>query len=572
MNKKMKYSIISIISAVALLFGVAACQQPEEFHPNVQRNAIENLTASFLDDDRDENKFTSEIDHVNRVITVVFPYNYPRLSDKVLEYSDLTKMKVIADLDNNAYITPPILYMDLSKENYIKVTDQEGNVFDYKVVAEIRKSAECAVTKFNIPDFGLSGIIKEGEKSISLLTFEEIKGVLADVTLSHGATISPDPTKTRMDYIDPVKFTVTAQNGVDKAEYTVKRDTPQKIASGLRSGSAKILWTKKMTDLGYTTLHMHTGIGITGDYIVINERANGNAQYLDYRTGEVAGNIDISSIAGSLTNYYMTSDNAGNLFICNLLTAASQEAPGTFTIYRIKGVKGTPEKFIEMNNVTCPVGRKFSVIGDVDKDAIITAPWNNTAGQFARWQIKDGAFVSTTPDLVVISGIGDWRTNADIVYSDPTDITSDYFAAYYAEPRNHVIIDGKTNTIKAKDVGPESGGIYSGNWIMNAVDYTAFNKGKYAIYNTVNSFNWGKDDKLYLFDVGAGNLETQVADFSDAGLAIDGNYGGWALGVQNTNGTADVKLHVSEDGFYMYVFFMFTNGYIGCVQCDCIDM
>ena len=48
-------------------------------------NGINNLTASFFNDDRDENSFSSEIDYQNKVITVVFPYNYPRLSDQVLE-------------------------------------------------------------------------------------------------------------------------------------------------------------------------------------------------------------------------------------------------------------------------------------------------------------------------------------------------------------------------------------------------------------------------------------------------------------------------------------------------------
>jgi hypothetical protein len=75
-----------------------------------------------------------------------------------------------------------------------------------------------------------------------------------------------------------------------------------------------------------------------------------------------------------------------------------------------------------------------------------------------------------------------------------------------------------------------------------------------------------------LFDTGGGNLDTQVLDFSSKGLDINGKYGGKALGKQNANGTGDVALRVSNDGYYLYIYFMFTNGYVGCVRCDCLDL
>lgn len=111
----MKNKILSIISVIAFLMGISACHSPEEFNPTVERNIINNLTASFPDYDSDDNSFTSEIDYTNHVITVVFPYNYPKLSDNVLQLSDLKKMRVIADLDNNVYVYPTLLFMDMTK-------------------------------------------------------------------------------------------------------------------------------------------------------------------------------------------------------------------------------------------------------------------------------------------------------------------------------------------------------------------------------------------------------------------------------------------------------------------------
>ncbi len=208
--------------------GISACHSPEEFNPTVERNIINNLTASFPDDDSDDNSFTSEIDYTNHVITVVFPYNYPKLSDNVLQLSDLKKMRVIADLDNNVYVYPTLLFMDMTKDNFITVKDQTGASTEYKVVAEIRKSNECAITKFNITSLGLSGIINESTKTISLISLESIGEVLADISISHGATISPDPRTVALNYDQDQKITVTAQNGTTKSTYTVKKEIPRK--------------------------------------------------------------------------------------------------------------------------------------------------------------------------------------------------------------------------------------------------------------------------------------------------------------------------------------------------------
>lgn len=557
----MKTKILAIVYSAILFLGMVSCQEPEEFHPNVERNGINNLTASFFNDDRDENSFSSEIDYQNKVITVVFPYNYPRLSDQVLEKSSLNRMRVVAKLDNNVSVSPKLFEMDLTKENTITVTDATGAKSDYKVVAEIRKSKECAITKYDLMDAGLTGVIKEAEKTIALVALDELGEQLADVSLSHGATISPDPTKTALNYDKEIKVKVTAQDGVTSAVYTVKKEIPQKLASGLRPSSAKLLWVKKLVDLGLTNKHMTTGIAAIDNYLVLNERANAKAIYLNAKTGDVVGNINISQFAGSLTNFYATADKDNNILFNNLCTGGGAK----FTIWRVNGVSGTPEKYIEYAS-SVAMGRKLSVIGSLDSDAIITVPCQGTAGQFARWQVKGGKLVSTTPTFVTAQGLGSWGYNADLIYTDPTNVQSDYLAAYYATPRNLSWFDGKNNTIKAH--GPE----ISGNWIQNAIDYVVFNKTSYVLSNSVNSFTWGKDDNIYLFDMGAGTLSNQPLNFGASGLDINGNYGGKAAGVQNANGTGDVALRVSSDGYYLYIYFMFTNGYVGCIRCDCLDL
>ena len=555
----MKNKILSIISVITFLMGISACHSPEEFNPTVERNIINNLTASFPDDDSDDNSFTSEIDYTNHVITVVFPYNYPKLSDNVLQLSDLKKMRVIADLDNNVYVYPTLLFMDMTKDNFITVKDQTGASTEYKVVAEIRKSNECAITKFNITSLGLSGIINESTKTISLISLESIGEVLADISISHGATISPDPRTVALNYDQDQKITVTAQNGTTKSTYTVKKEIPEKIAAGLRANSAKLIWAKKLTDIGISSSDMTTGIAVTNDYVVINERAK-NPIYLNAKNGEKAGTMNISFV-GSLTNFYTTSDKDGNILFTNL----TPNAGPAFTVWKASGVDQAPEKYIEFTT-SLAMGRKLSVSGSLNNNAIITAPIYATSGQFARWQVENGVLKSQTPDIITAQGIGAWGTNADVIYSDPTDLTSDYFTTFYAEPRNLCWMDGKTNSIKNNGVALD------GNYVPNAVDHAVFNKVEYVASNLVNPWSWGTADNIYLFDLSSGSLGTQAIDFGSTGLGINGNYGSKILGNTNGNYCGDVVLKVSDDGYYMYIYFMFCNGYVGCVQCDCIDM
>ncbi len=550
----MKKRFISILSIALLLGGMAGCQSPEDLIPSISRSGVNSFTASFPDDDRDENLFTSEIDYTNHIITVVMPYNYPRISDNVVTMDKLVRMRVKATLDDNVYITPSLLYMDLTKENHFTLIDQTKAKIDYKVVAEIRKSAECAITSYTIPSISLSGVIDETNKTISLISIDDIGTVLASLTISHGATITPDPSQVATNHDEEFQLTVTAQNGTSKATYTVKKAIPQKVELGLRAGSHKLLFARKLTDLGITSLNMTTGLSATYDHLVINTRGQ-NSVYLNARTGEIAGTMDISSIMGSLTNFYGTADSGNNILISNL----TPNAGPNFKVWKKAGVTGALEPFIDFTT-TLALGRKVSVIGSIDGDAIITSPINGASTQFARWQVVGGALVSQTPDILTATGVGNFGNNADVVYSDPTNPNSDYFLSSYGTPYMFAWYNGTTHTVKAYSDAVSS------NWIMNAVDYAVFNKSPYALHNSVNSFTWGSDDSIYMYDLNAGSLTSKIH------VADTGIYGAKALGGQNANGTGDVAFKVSDDGYYLYVYFMFTNGYVVGVQFDCIDM
>ncbi len=552
----MKNIFISMTAIILALFGMYSCQPVEDMSPSVSRSGINSIIASFDNDESTENAFSSEIDYEKGIITVVFPYNYPRTSDNVLTMDKLTHMRVQANLDDNVTISPSILYLDLTKENYITVTDQSKKEKQYKIIAEIRKSAECKITGFEIPTLGMSGVIDEASKTISLISVESIGSVLANATISHGAVIEPNPATQALNYDNNVSIKVTAQNGTTSATYTVKKAVPAKTAFGMRPGSAKVLWVKKLnSDLGISLLNVTGGLAVTKDYVVINTRGQ-NSIYLDRKNGQSLGTVNLSDKVGNLVNFYNTCDDNNNILLCNLSPNA-----GSFKIWRIRGVAGTPEAYIDWNGGLA-VGRKISVRGSLDGDAIITAPILAAGNQFARWKVKSGVLQSQTPTIVAISGLGaSWGTNCDIVYTNPSNTASDYFAAFYAAPYQLTWVNGATNATKA--FGPT----ISSNWISNATDYAVFNNCPYATQNSVNSFTWGGDDTVYLYDVSTtSTLATAVWS------APIGKYGGKDNGGQNANGTGDVALKVSDNGYYMYLYFMFTNGCVVCVQYDCISM
>lgn len=550
---------ILIISTllVSLLYVISSCQEVEDLTPSVSRFGINSITASFPGDDGSDNNFTSEIDYDNKIITIIFPYNYPKTSENVLTMKDLTNLRVKANLDDNVSISPALLHMDLSKDNLITVTDQRKQKSNYKVVAEIRKSSEAIITSFELKEFGLSGIIDQDKKTISLISIESIGMTLADVSISHGASLDPDPRKVSLSYDNDVKVTVIAQNGTTKNVYTIRKEVPEKVDFGMRSGSAKVLWAKRLqADLGITDLNLTGGIAVTDNYVVVNTR-NQASIYLDAKTGSKLGSIStMSPIIGGLVNFYSTADDNNNILVCNLAPNA-----GTFKVWKLKDVSSTPELFIDWSNSgSTAVGRKISVNGSIDGNAIITAALMGANMQFARWVVVDGVLVSQTPEIISINGIGGaWNNNADVVYSSATNLSADYFVSYYAAPRKFAWVNGSTNTVKAW--GPE----ISANWIQNAADYVLFNNCPYVASNSINSFTWGSDDSIYLFD--ASSTSTFTSPIWQAPI---GTYGGKDNAGANANGTGDVALKVSKDGYYMYLYFMFTNGQVVCVQYDCI--
>ena len=568
----MRNNIVLVIVLIVFFAGISACHSPEEASNTEKRYGINSITASFPYEYSTENNFPGEIDYANQIITIVFPYNYPKLSDNILPYECLKKVKLSAKVDNNIIISPSMGYFDLTKDCYITVKDQTAKTSQkYKIIAEIRKNDACTIDRFSIPSKGLTGVIDEKNHIISIISIADIGEQVAEITLAHGATCTPDLQNMALNYDQEQTVKVVAQNGKDFLTYTIKKNVPDKIAAGIRANSGKLLWAKKLSEIGITSKNKVTSLGILDDYVIINERGNGEAIYLNNQSGEVVGKMDISTtVTGDFGNYYMTSDNANNILICNY----TPNGTTMFTVWKTNGINGQFQKYIDYKAVTAGTERfgwSISIQGNLDKDALITTPvfYKDDKIQFARWQVVNGVLQSQIPTFIEMKSLvySTWFKQADIIYTDPSNTESDYFLASYAkydvdQKRYFLWFNGADNTIKAKKEVPSSI-----NGPVTAVDYIEFNNTPYVAHTIVNGFSWAVtgSDIAYMYDLSTQSLTTPIE------ICETKIYGGIANDGQNTEGASDVVLRASKDGYYLYAYFMFANGYVACKQYDCID-
>ncbi len=571
----MKKSIFWTLLAVVLSF--AACQEPEVLLPAEANKGINNLTVYPTWDGyhtADASGFTSKIDYEKRVITIQVPYTLPVESDNVQKLENYKKVWVQFNLDDNATLEPKLTTIDLTQTYKVTLTDQKKEQSEWTIKAALAKSSACDIESFAIPSLGLTAVIDKSSATASLIYFEQLKNVFAEVVVSPHAKIVPDPATTAFwcSPDEPKKFTVIAQDGVTSREWTLQQTEPARVEEGIRPESGKMLWTTKLSAAGVAKLDMTTGIAVTDDYVILNTRGE-DPIVLDAKKGTTVGTMSLGSIKGATSSYYMTSDHKGHIVINNRVP----DDGGVFRVWRMRDINSTPELFIEYAT-TDVYGDHISVWGDVYGDATVQAAycgWTSTGSTSTlTWTVKDGQTVDMQPYWCQISGVGGW-TNGDAIRLG-TDATADFLACGYSTNKL-TWVDGATNAALNYVQGT-----LTGNEGMKAVDAVPFNGINYVAATMETFFTWGVAGGMWVMEAKypqtfSGSLELDasldpdcVVYGLDRGEGGYGIYGGRANDGTNGNAIQDVKLHVTKDGYFMYAYFMFCNGYVGCIQFDCI--
>ncbi|MEG0788609.1 MAG: DUF5018 domain-containing protein [Alistipes sp.] len=568
----MKNSIKFFVLAAALLCA-GSCHEPDELEPSTSKQGINSISAQFATGEfktDTQAKFTTMItDPAQERIVINIPYYYPEATTQTTE---ITQMRVTANLDDNCKITPALGTLDLTKENWFTLTRADGTKMKYCVTGQIKKSNKCAIEEFKLPALNLVGIINEDKHEISIVAVGALAPATAAYRLSYHASISPDPAAAEIDYNSDVVFTVTAHDGTSTQKYTVKKTVPPKVPTGIRTGSQKLLWAKTLyANLGISTVNMTGGMAVTDKYILLNTR-NANSIVIDRQTGAKLREYDLpASCKGGLVNFYNTADAAGNILLCNLSPNA-----GSFKIWKIAAdLQSAPELWLEWAGGKA-MGRKISVCGSIDGNAIITAPIHTNGGQFARWQVVGGVLTNKTPDIITIAGTNAWsNNNVDIIYTDPTNVSSDYFAAYYGGGNIIGRFNGQTNTLISKVTD-----VISANYVANSVDFVRFNNYDYMAFTSFNGFTWGgggnppSTDCCWMLDASGGVPFSGNPSAQPLCIMQSAEYRSRSVsngGVANGNTTGDIAFYSSPDGYMLYMYMMITNGHLVAWQFDCID-
>lgn len=553
-NKKeyfMKKIIMSLFTVgIGLFF---SCESPEELSPNVtpENAGIASLKATFIDG---KGEFFPEKEAPYKdgdVIKIIIPWYYPVES---LQETDITNMKVIASLPNNVFVTPGFGGMDLTKPNELIVTSPSGEKSKVTIIGERKKSSECKILEFSLPDAGLDGFLLEDEKMIGLVTGGvDLSNQKPKIVVSPHAIVTPDP-ELAQNFNEPVQYTVTAHDGTTSV-YTVDEFVPKKIPYGFRKESARQLWYKSLSDMGAdASSHMSTAIALSGKYLYINTR-NQDCRYFDRFNGKYAGTLELP-FKGSLNNFFMTNDDAGNILITNLKNAAG----GKQTIYRVNAETGKSSLFIDVAH-TYISGRKLSVKGDLDKDAIILSSIMNSK-TVLYWEVVGGVLVSQNPKVFEIKDAQykNWTNLAD-AQALTTNLSKGLFICGYPTKFGYFNADGSTAAYLDLDAAG-----YNANFVPHALDLVVFNNATYLAQNIQGAFSNKAEGFVYdvtvPMNIGNPMNDPRLLAYKTSGLPTS----------NNGNQTGDVLMKASDDGLKLIMYLMATNGGVAAYEFDCIDL
>ena len=558
---------IFILIAGALLT-LASCQKPQFVEPTADRQGITSLTAIFTFGpfmDSEVAKLSITDPNAERYV-IPIPFYYPEASfDETTPY--MTKVRVQAELQPNCTIEPSLgdQLLDLTQENWFTYTNAQGDSRPICITGERVKSDKCELISFAIKDPALTGVIDKAAKTVTLITVDDLAACVANAQISAHATISPDPAEVR-SYNEPVTFTVTAHNGVNKTEYVVAKGLPEKIEKGFNTNFVEQLFNidpVSMLGLPAYTENVGPTLAYVDGKLVI--AVNGPAPiYVNAKTGVKEGTVTL----GDAQAHSVTNDEGNYILYCN--HAAGGE---TFKIWRSTSVDVAPELYHSFTNPTSlPMGSKMKVNGSLDGDALIVIPHEGVAGvtesgQISVVEVKGGAIVNTTVvDLSSIVTWGEAYVNTAAVVAASNDMADGWFTSQY-EPSALKYING---------AGAEVASIPSDmtGWGLNpnCIDAKSFNNVEYVALFVVSHFPaWGMGPELYLYDVTdkaqvTGGDVTQVPGTVLSNRAIT-----WYQTGSYSIASGDVVIAPTADGFTFQLYYYDHNSQvIGGYAADCI--
>ena len=553
---------------LSLALAAAACHQPEYVKPTAERQGITSLTAYFTFGpfvDQEMAKLNISDPEQSRFVIPV-PYYYPESSFDETEIY-MIKARINAELQPNCKIEPGLNILDLTEENEFTYTDASGNSRKIVITGTRVHSNKAQLLTFDIVDPPISGIVDQDQRKVSLVSADDLSAAVATVSISAHATISPDPSEPH-DYNNGITFTVTAGNGVDKTEYTIVKEVPEKIDYGFNSSTIKQLFNlDPVSNFGLPAYNQMAKISmaVTENTLIVSTGEGNPLTLFNKLTGAMTGTIDTS--AGNFAG--ITSDEAGNVLACPV-TAGNADV----NLVLLDAASGSAIPYDSFNNSSAlPLGHKIRVIGDLKGDAQIVLTLEGIDGvtassQFWVLKVEGGSVVSA--ELKDASGAalawGSAPVNGTAICGASVNPSDGWLGACY-DPNvlTWVKADGSAGATASTGNGNSWG------WNYNCFDSKQFNNAKYLAGFVVSHFpHWGIGPRLYLYDIT--NPAGISGDFESCGALVMSNTNvGWFQKGDAGVAAGDVLIAPSSDGFMLYIYYYDHNSQvIGGYSADCI--
>ncbi len=577
----------TFLFALAMLALASACHQPEYVQPTADRQGITSLAAYFAFgpyEGQELGRLEIADPDVDRYV-IPIPWYFPETSNDITT-PYLTRVRVRASLEANCKIEPALSVLDLTEENHFTYTDATGTSRNIIITGERVKSSKCELLSFSLKRPMLNGIIDKSTRQVSLITANDLSVAEATVTLSAHATISPDPAEAH-NYNEGFTFTVTADDGTTKADYYVVKNVPQKIDYGVNTTSAEKLFNlDPSSGLGLPAFNTQANVSLAvlDSWLIVNMGDGSAPKYFNKIMATAGGTLKIGN---AVPTGAIASDEQDHLLLCNLA-----EPGEVFNIWKTSSVSQAPELLYSFtNNQDLQLGLEMKVIGDVEKEAVISVTYPGlagvtTSGRFHAIHIVGGEVVSSEViDLFTASGgaffWGSGPANSTCVVAGSPRMDGGWYSSAYSENSLRWFKQDLSlgSIIPGEGVGESEdapgGGYYvNGNVDPNNLDTKCFNNARYLVLFVSNHFpKWWPGPQLYVFDITGGSLSDRIYNSPQLVFSVPFMYNEqYQTGSNEGFGACgDAILAPSADGYMLYIYYYdHFSGMIGGYSLDCI--
>ncbi len=241
----------------------------------------------------------------------------------------------------------------------------------------------------------------------------DFTSLVPTITVSPKATVTP-PSGVANNFSDTAVYVVNAEDGTTQEWQVILSESSEEAQPRLVLSNP--VWNLSPSGTGipdFFTADGERGLAYGNDHVYITNN-NDKILILDPTDGSQLGLLDMTGVDGGspkIADVAMSDD--GTILACNTVewTSDAGGEPTTFKIYKWNTENSQPEVFLTYTNTEYRMGDSFSVIGDINTNAVILTCFGRkflnptTRGSLIfRWNVVNGV-VDESPELIEVAGV-----------------------------------------------------------------------------------------------------------------------------------------------------------------------